>query len=62
MNRQFGNFEAYKDEIKLPEISEADLRKLAEFIGRDCSNKEQLIDKFAFITRYCFLVWSTLIQ
>lgn len=54
MNRQFGNFEVYKDEIKLPEISEADLRKLAEFIGRDCSDKEQLIDKFAFITRYCF--------
>ena len=54
MNRQFGNFEAYKEEIKLPEISEADLRKLTEFIGRDCSDKEQLIDKFAFITRYCF--------
>ncbi len=54
MNRRFESFEAYKNEISLPEISEADLRKLAEFIGRDCSDKDQVIDKFAFITRYCF--------
>ncbi len=45
------NFDKYKDEISLPEIDE---KKLSAFISEDCKSMDDMIDKLAFIVRYCF--------
>lgn len=45
------NFDTYKDEISLPEVDE---KKLAAFISEDCKSMDDMIDKLAFIVRYCF--------
>ena len=52
MNREFEDFDYYKNELNIPEIDE---KAICEFIARDCSNDMKcVIDKFAFLTRYCF--------
>lgn len=51
MKRTFEDFSEYKNQLILPEI---DLKKAVEFIGRDCTSTSQLVDKFSFLTRYCF--------
>ena len=45
------NFDAYKDEITLPEDDE---KKLAAFISEDCKSMDDMIDKLSFVVRYCF--------
>lgn len=45
------NFDTYKDEISLPEVDE---KKLAAFISEDCKSMDDMIDKLAFVVRYCF--------
>lgn len=45
------NFDVYKDELDLPYIDE---ERLVNFIMKDCKTQEELIDKLAFVTRYCF--------
>lgn len=45
------NFDEYRKEVKLPQIDED---CLVEFVMKDCKTQEELIDKMAFITRYCF--------
>ena len=45
------NFDAYQEEIPIPEIDE---EKLADFLMKDCKDQNDLIDKLAFIVRYCF--------
>lgn len=52
MKRQFEDFSVYEKELSIPEINEKEwLRRLVV----DCDNKmDQLIDKFAFFTRYAF--------
>lgn len=52
MQRQFQDFSQYKEELEFPEIN---LEEVICFLGSDCGkNVEMLIDKFAFLTRYCF--------
>lgn len=52
MQRRFEDFSQYKEELELPEIN---LEEVICFISSDCGkNVEMLIDKFAFLTRYCF--------
>lgn len=52
MNRIFGDYGIYRDELEIPEIDE---KAICEFLVRDCDNDiKRLIDKFAFFTRYCF--------
>ena len=49
---QFEDFERYKKELKLPNVK---TEEVIRFLAQDCDkNKEVLIDKFAFFTRYCF--------
>lgn len=54
MNRQFEDFSAYKSELDLVKPDEKQLKELLSFLAADCKTDAQLIDKFAFITRYCF--------
>lgn len=52
VKREFDDYEIYKEELELPEIDE---KAVCEFLVKDCENdRERLIDKFAFLTRYCF--------
>lgn len=54
MNRQFEDFSAYKSELDLVKPDEKYIKELMGFLAADCKTEAQLIDKFAFITRYCF--------
>lgn len=52
MRRSFEDYSAYKEELIPPEV---DVRAWMEFLAMDCNNNvEQLVDKFAFLTRYSF--------
>ena len=52
LKRNFEDFSAYKEELKLLEINRKDI---INFLMQDCGkNKEILVDKFAFLTRYVF--------
>ena len=52
MERSFEDYERYREEISLPRL---DADKLCAFLLKDCQNdKRQLVDKFSFLTRYCF--------
>lgn len=45
------NFDVYKKDVDLPQIDE---ESLTTFIASDCKSPDELTDKMAFITRYCF--------
>lgn len=52
VKREFDDYDRYKEELKVPEIDE---RRVCEFLASDCANDiERFVDKFAFLTRYCF--------
>ncbi|MGN0136300.1 CRISPR-associated helicase Cas3' [Anaerotignum sp.] len=51
MKRSFEDFSAYERELELPKLAE---KEFQQFLLRDCRKKEQVYDKFAFFTRYCF--------
>ncbi len=52
LKRKFEDYSAYENELEMPEI---DYITFAKFLMRDCGkNLELFIDKFAFMTRYCF--------
>lgn len=52
LKRSFEDFSAYKEELEIPEINVMDI---LNFMVADCGkNVELFIDKFAFLTRYCF--------
>lgn len=52
MKREFEDFFAYEKELEIPQI---DQNHFLEFLSQDCNrNICQLIDKFAFLTRYVF--------
>ncbi len=52
LQRQFEEFGIYKNELQLPKV---DVKEVTGFMMQDCEkNVELLIDKFAFLTRYCF--------
>lgn len=46
------NYDAYRNVMNLPNI---EVESIVDYILRDCNNpKDDLINKIAFITRYCF--------
>ena len=52
LKRNFEDFSAYKEELKLLEINR---KEIINFLMQDCGkNREILVDKFAFLTRYIF--------
>ena len=51
LKRNFEDFSSYKNELDLPDIN---LKEFADYIMKDCIDQNILIDKFAFMTRYCF--------
>lgn len=51
LERKFQNYDAYREELEIPKIDE---RSFAEFIARDCTSIEQVVDKYAFFVRYAF--------
>lgn len=52
LKRRTEDYQAYKQELEIPLINE---QKIIDFISRDCGRDiSMLIDKFAFIVRYCF--------
>lgn len=52
LRRETEDFSVYKQELLLPKM---DQQKLLQFLLQDCENNiSKLIDKFAFLTRYCF--------
>lgn len=51
LNRDFEDYSTYKKELELPEIN---INSFNSFVLEDCKDRNQLIDKFAFLTRYCF--------
>lgn len=52
LKRDFDEYRQYEDDIEVPEIDES---AFAAFLAQDCNNDiKKLIDKFAFLTRYCF--------
>lgn len=51
MKRSFEDYSAYTNEIDIPNIDE---KQFNDFLLRDCNNKKDVIEKFSFITRYCF--------
>ena len=52
LKRDFDEYRQYEDDIEIPETDE---NAFAAFLAKDCDNDiKKLIDKFAFLTRYCF--------
>ena len=51
MKRTFEDYFQYEKELDIPSI---DSKEFANLIAKDCTNKNILIDKFAFFTRYCY--------
>lgn len=52
VKREFEDFSEYKKEFDLPELNELEWGK---YLLKDCDNKmDNVIDKFAFLTRYAF--------
>ena len=52
IKRQFEDFSKYKEELVFPPIKVNDV---ISFLMSDCGKSEELlIDKFSFLTRYCF--------
>lgn len=51
MKRKFEDYSEYKKELELPEIDE---RQFNELLCKDCKSQKDIIEKFAFLTRYCF--------
>lgn len=52
LKRQVKDYEAYKQELVLSAIK---TEEVLEFLLQDCKNNIELfIDKFSFVTRYCF--------
>lgn len=53
LRRIYEPIDSYKQELNIPDISDSE--NLIKYIIRDCDNdKDKLIDKFAFLVRYCF--------
>lgn len=52
LKRGFEDFSEYQEELEIPPVK---IEEVIGFMGQDCENRpEILIDKFAFLTRYCF--------
>lgn len=52
LKRETEDFSAYQQELSVPPINQ---QELLQFLVQDCENDvSKLIDKFAFLTRYCF--------
>jgi len=51
IKRQCENYDDYKKEL---EILPMDNNDIIRYLSCDCKNKFELIDKYAFFTRYCF--------
>ncbi len=51
LKRKFDDYSIYKDELSAPLI---DNNEFLQFLLRDCDSMDKCIDKFAFITRYCY--------
>ena len=51
LKRQFEDFSQFKEELIIPSLSDQPLK---EFLARDCSDSNILLEKFAFTTRYIF--------
>lgn len=52
MKRRFEDYSTYKTELAIPEL---DSQPFMSFLLQDCGNDiSLLVDKFAFLTRYCF--------
>ena len=52
LQREMEDYSAYQEELEIPQI---DLQKVINFFAQDIKNDiDFLIDKFAFLTRYCF--------
>lgn len=51
MRRKTEDFNAYQEELELPQV---DANKVLQFLTQDCENKEMLIERFAFMTRYAY--------
>lgn len=56
MKRKTEDYSIYKSDIgHLIINNEINETKIIEFFKSDCKNKDDYINKFAFLTRYCFL-------
>ena len=54
LQREMEDYSAYQEELEIPQI---DLQKVINFFAQDIKNDiDFLIDKFAFLTRYCFFL------
>lgn len=52
LKRQYEDFSIYEIELEFPPV---EVKTIISFLQMDCEGKEELlIDKFSFITRYCF--------
>lgn len=52
LQREFERYDAYQSQLELPEVDEP---QFVRFLVEDCDNqKEKVVDKLAFLVRYCF--------
>lgn len=51
LRRSFEDYSAYKSELDLPDIDE---NKFNNFLVQGCNSQKDLVEKFSFLTRYCF--------
>ncbi len=51
LKREFEDYSAYLKELEIPPVDDVAFQR---FLMQDCSSAEELIDKYAFFTRYCF--------
>ena len=51
LKRSFEDYSTYESELTLPDIDE---NKFNNFLVQDCNSQKDLVEKFSFLTRYCF--------
>lgn len=51
LKRECEDYSAYKDDIS---ISKLDERAFNEYLLKGCKEKDELVEKYAFLVRYCF--------
>lgn len=51
LKRKTADFSQFKQEIEVPFLDET---QFMDFFEKDCTTKEDIVEKFAFFVRYCF--------
>ena len=54
LKRPAGDYAAYKTDLTIPDYPSSAFKDFKSYIQKDCATREEVLEKFAFLVRYCF--------